>query len=263
MGFFSSIGKAFKSIGQKVAQGATFIGQKSLQGLDLGIQGLKIGSDFADKYTFGFDHLIPYYAALKAGIDISDHIRKMAKGEEKLNWSNAEEMGKDLGFGLMSFAGGGAEIQAYKGAFKMFNSARKTGSSLLEASKFAGGRLLRGYGAHPQQLKQMSSKSLTGVSNVLKLARKGNIRALAKVGVGVGAVSGAITTKVKADLEDSSNMRREMLAQPSDTLNKSTNPPPRILQKPEPVNIHSVPIVPPTPLIFRGNNIYKNGKLVG
>ena len=82
MGFFSSIGSAFKSIGKKIGQGARYIGQKSLKGLDYGIQGLKIGTDFADKYTLGLDHFIPYYSAIKAGIDISDHLRKMAKGEE-------------------------------------------------------------------------------------------------------------------------------------------------------------------------------------
>ena len=43
MGFFGSIGKAFKSVGQKIGKGAKYIGQKSLKGLDYGIQGL--GSD--------------------------------------------------------------------------------------------------------------------------------------------------------------------------------------------------------------------------
>ena len=91
MGFFSSIGSAFKSIGKKIGQGARYIGKKSLQGLDYGIQGLKIGTDFADKYTLGLDHFIPYYSAIKAGIDVSDHLRKMAKGEEKLSLSTGAD----------------------------------------------------------------------------------------------------------------------------------------------------------------------------
>ena len=65
MGFFSSIGNAFKSLGHKIGQGASYLGKKTLQGLDYGIQGLKKGTDFLDKYSFGLDHFIPYYTAFK------------------------------------------------------------------------------------------------------------------------------------------------------------------------------------------------------
>ena len=80
MGFFSSIGNAFKSIGEKTLHGAGYL-------LDKGIQGAKIATDYADKYTLGLDHFIPYYSAIKAGIDVSDDIRKIIKGEEKFNVS--------------------------------------------------------------------------------------------------------------------------------------------------------------------------------
>ena len=255
MGFFSSIGDTFKSIGQKISSGVRYIGKKSLQGLDYGIQGLKIASDFADKYTLGLDHFIPYYSALKAGIDISDHIRKMAKGEEKLNWTNALSMGLDVGSGLMSAYGGKAELEGIKGGMKMFKTARATGSGLKEAVKIGGGRVLRGYGLHKEQIKQMGQEGLRGVVNISKGVRKGNPKSIAKLGLATGVLAGSITAKVKADDESNDDMRRSNITQ--------SKPQPRILQKPQPVNINTVPIGPPKPLVFRGNAIYQNGRLVG
>jgi hypothetical protein len=242
MGFFSSIGSAFKSIGQKIGQGARWVGQKALQGVDYGIQGLKIASDFADKYTLGLDHFIPYYSAIKAGIDISDHLRKMAKGEEKLNLSNIADMGLDTLAGAMSAYGGKAELQGIKGGMKMFKTARATGSSLAEASKIAGGRIIRGYGLHKEQLKQMGQEGLKGVVNVAKAVRKGDPVAIAKVGAGIGAGVGAIEFKKGVDREKS--QRRSI----------NPIPTPRILQPPQKpipqapsIVPNSKPIPPPPP----------------
>ena len=207
MGFFSSIGSVFKSIGKKIGQGAKFIGQKAVQGLDYGIQGAKIATDFADKYTLGLDHFIPYYSAIKAGIDISDHIRKMVKGEEKFNLSTGLDMGLDVISGAMSLHGGKAELEGLQGGYKMFKGARATGSSLAEASKIAGGRVLRGYGLHSNQLRQMGGEGIKGAVNLAKAVRKGEPMAVAKTTLGIGGAVGAGMLKLEAD-KQKSNMRR-------------------------------------------------------
>lgn len=250
MGFFGSIGSAFKSIGKKISHGARFIGQKTLQGIDYGIQGAKIATDFADKYTLGLDHFIPYYSAIKAGIDISDHLRKMAKGQEKLSWSSAVDMGIDVASGALSAYGGKAELEGLKGGYKMFKGARATGSSIREATKIGGGRILRGYGIHKEQLKQMGREGITGIGNLAKAVRKGNPRAIAQVGVGVGATAGAVEINNKVNEEQ----RRSI-----------TNPPPRISQ-PQPPKINNAPPVAPKPLPpleYRDDGIYRGGNLVG
>lgn len=180
MGFFSSIGNAFKSIGEKTLKGAGYL-------LDKGIQGAKIATDYADKYTLGLDHFIPYYSAIKAGIDIGDHIRKMAKGEEKLNWTNAVDMGLDAVSGAMSAYGGKAELEGLQGGYKMFKGARATGSSLGEASKIAGGRIIRGYGLHKEQLKEAGREGLKGAGNLAKALRKGDPKAVIGSGLAVGS----------------------------------------------------------------------------
>lgn len=251
MGFFGSIGKAFKSVGQKIGKGAKYIGQKSLKGLDYGIQGLKIGTDFADKYTLGLDHFIPYYSAIKAGIDISDHLRKMSKGEEKLNWTTAVDIGLDTLSGAMSLHGGKAELEGLQGGYKMFKGARATGSSLTEASRIAGGRVIRGYGFHKEQLRQMGQEGRRGIVNIGKALRKGDPVAVAKVGAGVGAGVGAMEIKDKVDSEE----------------RQANMPKPRVLVRP-PQPIKQAPsIVPNPPTTFRFNKpqggIYKNGNLVG
>lgn len=261
MGFFGSIGSAFKSIGKKIGQGVNYIGKKTLKGLDYGIQGLKIASDFADKYTLGLDHFIPYYSAIKAGIDISDHLRKMAKGEEKLNWATGVDIGLDALSGAMSYAGGKQELEGLKGGYSMFKGARATGSSLGEASKIAGGRILRGYGIHKEQLKQMGQEGLRGAMNVAKSVRKGDPVAIAKVGAGIGAGVGALEIKGQVDKEEA--QRRSLSA-----------PPPRILQKPPQPVKHSPSIIPninpkpvlPKPVIFenkQGALVDKDGNIYG
>jgi hypothetical protein len=169
MGFFDSIGKSFKSIGQKIGKGAEFIGKKSLVGLDYTIQGAKIATDFADKYTLGLDHFIPYYSAIKAGIDISDHVRKMIKGEEKLNLSTGLEIGTDLIFGAMGASSSAkGELEGIKDSYKIFNEARGSGRSLLQSSKGAGSRLLKGYGIHKDDFKEMA----TGAKKYIKYGKK-------------------------------------------------------------------------------------------
>tara|TARA_R110001599_G_scaffold161842_2_gene350589 strand:+ start:1109 stop:1909 length:801 start_codon:yes stop_codon:yes gene_type:complete len=226
MGFFSQFSNAFKSLGKKIGQGFKSVGQKigdvakvvgktALKGLDYGIQGAKIATDFADKYTLGLDHFIPYYSAIKAGIDVSDHIRKMVKGEEKLNWTNAVDMGLDVVSGAMSLHGGKAELEGLQGGYKMFKGARATGSSLAEAGKIAGGRVLRGYGLHSNQLKQMGKEGVSGAVNIAKAVRKGDPVAIAKVGAGIGAGATALEIKSKVDEEGQENTKPQPIVKPA------------------------------------------------
>lgn len=229
------------------------MGQKALVGLDYGIQGLKKATDIADKYTLGLDHFIPYYSAIKAGIDVSDNIRKIIKGEEKLNATSLINMGLDVAQGAMSLHGGKAELQGLEGGYKMFKRARMTGSSLGEASKIAGGRIIRGYGLHKEQLKQMGSQGIRGVANLAKAVRKGDPVAIAKTAGGISAGVGAVELKKQSNIE---------IAQ-EQTNNNSKPPPPRILQRPkEPVK-QAPTITPRPPLVYTKTGIYMNGKLVG
>ena len=240
MGFFSSIGSAFRSIGHKVAKGAEYIGKKSLVGLDKTIQALKYGTDMADKYTFGLDHFIPYYSAIKAGIDVSDHIRKMAKGEEKFNLATGLDIGLDLASGAMSAVGGKAELEGLQGGYKMFKGARATGSGLKEATKIAGGRILRGYGLHSNQLRIMGKEGVSGAVNIAKAVRKGDPVAIAKTAGGLGAVGGAISLKAEADSQ-------------AESMKKNANAPPRITQPQQQTN--NTPNAKPPPLIPSYQNI--------
>lgn len=241
MGFFSSIGNTFKSLGKKTLKGAGYL-------LDKGIQGAKIATDIADKYTLGLDHFIPYYSAIKSGIDISDHIRKMAKGEESLNWSNALDIGIDTVVGGLSAGSGKAELEGLQGGYKMFKGARATGSSIGEATKIGGGRILRGYGLHKEQLKEAGREALGGAGNLAKALRKGNPKAVIGSGLAVGSVA-----VVEKGLEDDKReaQRRSVVPPPRPTRIKPPNPPnPHINKKP----ISNV-ITP--------KGIYQNGVLVG
>ena len=256
MGFFDSIGKSFKSIGQKIGKGAQFIGKKALVGLDYTIQGAKIATDFADKYTLGLDHFIPYYSAIKAGIDISDHVRKMIKGEEKFNLSTGLEMGTDLIFGAMGAGSAKGELEGIKDSYKIFNEARGSGRSLLQSSKGAGSRLLKGYGIHKDDFKEMA----TGAKNTLNMARRGNLQAIAKTGAytTAGGVVGAGVVVEPA--------KQQAPAQ-------AQKPIPRVLQKPIKPISQSRSIVPKPPqpaltkepqnLVYTNTGIYQNGVLVG
>ena len=238
----------FKSLGKKISQGARYIGQKALVGLDYGIQGLKKATDLADKYTLGLDHFIPYYSAIKAGIDVSDDIRKF-------NVSSLVNMGLDVASGAMSLHGGKAELEGLKGGYNMFKRARMTGSSIGEASKIAGGRILRGYGLHKEQLRQMGQEGISGAVNIAKAVRKGDPVAIAKTSAGIGAGVGAIEVKKQMD--------REQKQLQDNQINSQKQPPPRILQRPkEPVK-QAPTIAPKPPLVYTKTGIYMNGKLVG
>ncbi len=247
----------FKSIGQKISKGARFIGKKALVGLDYGIQGLKKATDIADKYTLGLDHFIPYYSAIKAGIDVSDNIRKIIKGEEKLNATSLINMGLDVAQGAMSLHGGKAELQGLEGGYKMFKRARMTGSSLKEASQIAGGRIIRGYGLHKEQLKDMGRQGIRGIANVAKAVRKGDPIAIAKTAGGISAGVGAVELKKQSNIEVAQKQLQD------NQINSQKTPPPRILQRPkEPVK-QAPTITPRPPLVYTKTGIYMNGKLVG
>ena len=249
MGIFDSIGKSFKSLGQKIGAGAQFLGKKTLVGLDYTIQGAKIATDFADKYTLGLDHFIPYYSAIKAGIDISDHVRKMIKGEEKFNLSTGLDIGTDLIFGAMGAGSAKGELEGIKDSYKIFNEARGGGQSLLKAGRASGSRVLKGYGIHKDDFKEMATAS----KNTLNMARRGNLQAIVKTGAytSAGAVVGA-------------GVIVEPAKQQSQTQQQQQVQKPRILQpKPKP-SIHAPPLTKePQRLEFRDNGIWQDGKLVG
>lgn len=210
MGFFSSIGNAFKSLGHKIGQGASYLGKKTLQGLDYGIQGLKTATDYADKYTFGLDHFIPYYTAFKSGIDIADRFRKIAKGEEKFGWNTVLDTGLDAGFGALSAVGGKAELEGLKGGYKMFKGARATGSGLREALKLGGGRVVRGYGFHPEQLKASARSGVRGIANIGRGLRRADPVAVAKTAgiVGAGVGGSVVYDKAKEDEQSQRQTQR-------------------------------------------------------
>ena len=249
MGIFDSIGKSFKSLGQKIGAGAQFLGKKTLVGLDYTIQGAKIATDFADKYTLGLDHFIPYYSAIKAGIDISDHVRKMIKGEEKFNLSTGLDIGTDLIFGAMGAGSAKGELEGLKDGYKIFNEARGGGQSLLKAGRASGSRVLKGYGIHKDDFKEMATAS----KNTLNMARRGNLQAIVKTGAytTAGGVVGA-------------GVIVEPAKQQSQTQQQQQVQKPRILQpKPKP-SIHAPPLTKePQRLEFRDNGIWQDGKLVG
>jgi len=216
MGFFSKIGDAFKSVGQKIGQGASYLGKKALQGLDYGIQGAKIATDFVDKYTLGLDHFIPYYSAIKAGIDIADDVRKIAKGEEKFGWETGARMGGNLLMGAIGASSAKAELQGLKEGANIFKGARATGSGMREAVKLGGGRVLRGYGFHPEQIRQGLQSAGQGVKNIAGGLRRGEVGAYAKTGVGLGAIAGY------AELQNNINQERRQNAISQNNISNTT-----------------------------------------
>ena len=253
MGIFDSIGKSFKSLGQKIGQGAQFLGKKTLVGLDYTIQGAKIATDFADKYTYGLDHFIPYYSALKAGIDISDHVRKMIKGEEKFNLSTGLDIGTDLIFGAMGAGSAKGELEGIKDGYKIFNEARGGGQSLLKAGRASGSRVLKGYGIHRDDFKEMATAS----KNTLNMARRGNLQAIVKTGAYTSA-GGVVAAGVMVE-PPKQQAQTQQQAQQQQQVKK-----PRILQPKIEPNIHSPPLTKePINLEFRDNGIWQYGKLVG
>lgn len=251
MGFFSSIGNAFKSIGEKTLKGAGYL-------LDKGIQGAKIATDFADKYTLGLDHFIPYYSAIKAGIDISDHVRKMVKGEESLNWSNVIDMGQDVVFGAMSAYGGKAELEGLKGGYNMFRGARATGSGLKEALKIGGGRAIRGYGLHKEQLKEMGREGLRGAGNLGKMIRKGDPKAV--IGSGLALATGSVA--LEQGLQGANLKKTTLNEQSSQRVTPQSIPEKVIFDKPK-VIFDKPKVQIPVKNVYRNNGIYRNGRLVG
>ena len=161
-------------------------------------------------------------------------------------------MGLDVAQGAMSLHGGKAELEGLEGGYKMFKRARMTGSGLKEASQIAGGRIIRGYGLHKEQLKQMTGQGIRGIANVAKAVRKGDPIAIAKTAGGISAGVGAIELKKQSNIE----IAREA----NDT---SKPPPPRILQRPKEPIKQAPTIAPRPPLVYTKSGIYMNGKLVG
>jgi hypothetical protein len=126
-----------KAVGHAVAVGAKAVGKTALKGLDYTIQGLKIASDAIDKVpVLGTAvSFIPYYGAVKAGIDIADEIRKGIKGEQKFDWNMAGRLALDAGIGALSAVGGASEVRAYKAGVKAFKGARNIGEGIGQATK--------------------------------------------------------------------------------------------------------------------------------
>lgn len=207
MGFFDSFTKPFKSLGKKIVKGASFLGKKALQGLDYTIQGAKIATDALDKYTLGLSGFIPYYGAVKAGIDISDHLRKMAKGEEKLNWETGTDMALSGVLGAFSAGSGAKELKGLKEGMGLFKGVRAGGGTIGQALKAGGGRALKGYGLHKDQLKEMATDIGSGAVGLTRDLLKGKPQAYGTLTAltGAGIAVNEINNKIK---EEHNNTRR-------------------------------------------------------
>ena len=209
MGFFDSFTKPFKAIGKKISQGASFLGKKALTGLDYTIQGAKIATDALDKYSGGLSGFIPYYGAVKAGIDISDHLRKIAKGEENLNWTTGTDMALSGVLGAFSAGSGAKELKGLRDGLNIFKGVRGAGGSIGQALKSGGGTALKGYGLHKDQLKEVASNFGTGTVGLTRDLLKGNreaygtLTALTGAGIGYNEIQKKIT-------EENNNTRRNM-----------------------------------------------------
>lgn len=211
MTIFDSIGKGFKWIAQKTGDALISVGKKVgsavATGLDYGIQGLKIASDFADKYTLGLTHLIPYYSAIKSGIDIADHVRKMVKGEEKLNWSNALDMGTDALFGAISLGSGASELKGWVKGAEKFAEYGKKGTGTAFRLRGATREVLKGYGVHKSQL----SQGLKSISRFGKMVKDGHPKQILQAAAGATAATGVGAVAVAASNEQ--DQRRSAVPQ--------------------------------------------------
>ena len=197
MGIFDAIGKGFKWIGQKVATG-----------LDYTIQGLKIASDFADKYTLGLTHFIPYYSAIKAGIDIADHVRKMAKGEEKFGFGTALDMGTDELFGAMRLGSGASELKGVAKGAEKFAEYGKAGTSTGFRLRGATREVLKGYGVHKSQI----SQGIKSLGRFGKMVKDGHPKQVLQAVAGGTALAGTGAVAVGASQEQ--DQRRSAMPQP-------------------------------------------------
>tara|TARA_R110001632_G_scaffold154773_1_gene272914 strand:- start:4234 stop:5004 length:771 start_codon:yes stop_codon:yes gene_type:complete len=203
MGFFDSFTKPFKSLGRKISQGASFLGKKALKGLDYTIQGAKIATDTLDKYTGGLSGFIPYYGAIKAGIDISDHLRKMAKGEEKLNWTTGADMALSGLLGASGLNSAKAEIAGLKEGYNVLKGV----GSVAGKVRGAGSAVLKGYGLHKNQLKEMVSDLGSGTVGLTKDLLKGKAEAYGTLTALTGAGIGYNELQKKIE-QEKSNTRR-------------------------------------------------------
>lgn len=140
-----SFGSFFKSLGQKIVSGVSYVGKKLGDAVSVGVKGLKYVTDKADQYTFGLTSFIPYYGLVKAGIDVADDVVKLARGEEKLDWSTIGRMGLNVGLGLLSKYTGAYEVRALKGAARTFKSAKAAGMGLKESTSLGARALGRAY----------------------------------------------------------------------------------------------------------------------
>jgi len=140
-----SFGSFFKSLGQKIGSGISYIGKKVGNAVSVGVKGLKYITDKADQYSFGLTSFIPYYGLVKAGIDVADDVRKIAKGEKELNWRSVAGIGWNVGLGLISKFSAPYEIRALKGASRTFKSAREAGMGIKEATGLGARTLGRAY----------------------------------------------------------------------------------------------------------------------
>ena len=144
MGFFNNLGKKLGSglsgIGKKLGAGIVDIGKKVATGLDYGIQGLKQGTDLADKYSFGLTNFIPYYGAVKAGINIADRVRKLAKGEEDFDLNFLANTAVDVVSGVSKYRSGAKEFKALKDVGNILRSSSSNLAPVLapQASTLAG-----------------------------------------------------------------------------------------------------------------------------
>lgn len=221
MGFFSSFLKPFKAIGQKISSGASFLGKKALKGLDYTIQGAKILTDGLDKYSGGLSGFIPYYGALKAGVDIADHLRKMAKGEEKLNWTTGTDMLMSAGLGAIGAGSAATEIKGLKDGYNLFKNA----SSLGQGLRTGGSAILKGYGLHSDNLKASVAELGDGAVSLTKDLLKGKASGYGKltglIGAGIGI--NEVNKKIAQESNNSNTFKKSNIKTDLTMLTKPTN----------------------------------------
>ena len=192
---------------------------------------------------------------------IFDSIGKSFKSLGKKIGAGAQFLGKKTLVGLdytiqgakIATAGSAkGELEGLKDGYKIFNEARGGGQSLLKAGRASGSRVLKGYGIHKDDFKEMATAS----KNTLNMARRGNLQAIVKTGAytTAGGVVGA-GVMVEPPKEQAPAQAQQKKIQPQQ---------PRVLQpKPKPI-IHAPPLTKePINLEFRDNGIYQYGKLVG
>ena len=194
-----SFGSFFKSLGQKIVSGVSYVGKKLGDAVSVGVKSLKFITDKADQYTFGLTSFIPYYGLVKAGIDIADDVVKLARGEEKFDLSTLGRMAGNVALGAISKYTGAYEVRALKGAARTFKSAKAAGMGVKESTSLGARTLARSYIPTIGDVKQSFAFARAGGNLVRGSVAQKNLVGLAgTIARGADKAGEAIKTGVRA-----------------------------------------------------------------